>query len=886
MVANGGNAGGRSLGSASGSISVDVSQLKSAAAVINQFVVDTAGAFAKINASMNNVAAMSKNATTLLTAQSKQAATEAKAAADVQIAAINAQAKAHSDATKIQIQNMKQLAAQQNAAAGGRGAAGKGGFGGMTMPTFLQFSAFPLAQALSGVGMQGAGNAVMTGGSFVGLADVFTSAGGAARMLADRMKELPGLLGSIATLASNATVGLGATGSALATIGAVLAPIAVLVIGLSVALGNLATSFQEAKERADQYVTRQLEINELIAGGGTSQDLNQRIEEERARRDSAEQMMRFLRPLTDRLATLSQLQTGAIQGAAGGNVLSQLALLIPNQTGLADFNKQIQETTNGQINSVTELYAAYERLQKQFLDASNAVEQLSASAGDVELQANDLAAVLNQVANADVDRAEFIRQASRANSDALEQMIADTQAELVARQAALDMTSGKERENFEARIAQLNFERSVLEDMKVAADRAALGEFTNKLRDLADVTALANRRLAQDRAIAAADQSFDRTLAQARQVEDFTRQRNQKAADFAKSQRRAEEDYLLSRAEAEENYREETLQREAEHQDKLAKIIADARIAILEAASRLDARAVFEEQRRRDAALRDANDSNNKEREARQKRYDEEMEDQAAQYARQRERALEDYQEQIRRDDEERALRAQREQQDYDLQRYRQEQQYALQDQRRQEDQARQIVQMYNQFKGIEMVVDNGMKTITGIFGENITKMVNDVINMRNAWNVSGGAGGGGSGGGGAAVVGGGGGGGGGSAGTGLPILPVLNQTWQHPQTGTWFRWNGNSWVPINTTGGTSGGGWGISSFAVGTPYVPYDMLAMVHQGERIIPAAQNRAGASGTSLQWTGDLVLGDIGDRSDAQVIALVERGLLEVAHRLAGH
>lgn len=60
-----------------------------------------------------------------------------------------------------------------------------------------------------------------------------------------------------------------------------------------------------------------------------------------------------------------------------------------------------------------------------------------------------------------------------------------------------------------------------------------------------------------------------------------------------------------------------------------------------------------------------------------------------------------------------------------------------------------------------------------------------------------------------------------------------------------------------------------LPSFAVGTPYVPHDMVAQIHKGERIVPAAQNRAGMG------AGGLVLAN-----NIQVAGGVSQGELHVA------
>jgi len=49
--------------------------------------------------------------------------------------------------------------------------------------------------------------------------------------------------------------------------------------------------------------------------------------------------------------------------------------------------------------------------------------------------------------------------------------------------------------------------------------------------------------------------------------------------------------------------------------------------------------------------------------------------------------------------------------------------------------------------------------------------------------------------------------------------------------------------------GWVSAGDMDIPSFDVGTPYVPQDTLAMVHKGERIIPASQNTGMGGGPTI-------------------------------------
>lgn len=66
--------------------------------------------------------------------------------------------------------------------------------------------------------------------------------------------------------------------------------------------------------------------------------------------------------------------------------------------------------------------------------------------------------------------------------------------------------------------------------------------------------------------------------------------------------------------------------------------------------------------------------------------------------------------------------------------------------------------------------------------------------------------------------------------------------------------------------------GWTGPSFDVGTPYVPQDMIAKIHRGERILTAQENASGNFGNTSVNFGDvhLTFPNVTDKSTAADLA----------------
>lgn len=68
---------------------------------------------------------------------------------------------------------------------------------------------------------------------------------------------------------------------------------------------------------------------------------------------------------------------------------------------------------------------------------------------------------------------------------------------------------------------------------------------------------------------------------------------------------------------------------------------------------------------------------------------------------------------------------------------------------------------------------------------------------------------------------------------------------------------------------GISGGGWSLPSFAVGTDYVPHDMVAQIHKGEKIVPAKYNNDKNMGGGVVVNNNYIMNQVPDqRTQAQM------------------
>lgn len=344
---------------------------------------------------------------------------------------------------------------------------------------------------------------------------------------------------------------------------------------------------------------------------------------------------------------------------------------------------------------------------------------------------------------------------------------------------------------------------------------------------------LEQKRMLDDRALAAEREAEDFSIGQRRSLDNFRVQQSQALEDYNRSRMQSIEDFERQLAESEaesheqrakqqEDFQKQMLRAEQDHQREMIRMARDIDRAIsarnfLEAQNRIqdmqDAQEDFDvEQGRRHE---DFNQQIAELDENLKKQQDKRREDFARQLERQEENFKLQQQRQIANFDRQRAL----EEQDRQRRLARQAQDYAIQDQRRYEDFQQRISDMITHSEAIQSIWKQGLDTLqfyTEYFFNGLPPMIQDILSTFT----------------------------GGSAGT--PYQPGAanagnNYNYYGAPGGGLFSGvissSGSLFGLPSVTGYQPGSGMGFQpGFQEGSWFVPRTMNARVHQGEIITP--------------------------------------------------
>lgn len=819
------------LGEAVGTIRIDVSQLRDASAIVQQFAKEVQGALAQNNGVLRDLGAVMQAEAKIVQATS-----------ETEIAAIKAAAQAQTDATKLQIQQSKERIAQMDAEAdAAKTSSSKMSQAqqGATRPTGLARSIFSLGFAAQGLGLGELAQGTFAAGGALQLIEEIPIFSNQITQLAARLQGMGGIIGGLTSQVAALAAPLGATGAAFASVLAIMVPVVAIIGTFVVVLNGLNNAFQESVTKANDYIDKQLKINELVFGGATSKDLGDQGKQTQDTFDSAKAALDKLTPFLDRIRGLSQNERGAVAVGAQGGLAGGIALLEQQASpAIQQLNADIKTATNGQIESASALIVEYQRLLTVMQSATSDTQQLSDAQGEQQTHLNDLNASAKASVQAAIDEQKQREQLKGATREQLQQMLEANQTEAAAIQQQGAQVTGEQYDIFVQRLDQLDREKKAIQDAINVANLKNIQDTFAQIGGLVGKFNLQDARAAEDRTISDTNAMFDHIKDQARSTEDFVRQRTQEVEDFEKQQARTEEDFDNARAKSQRDYNEQVEEAEQEHQDRMAKIVAEARLDILKAARELDARGVYEAQERRNLQLSEETEQAAKQKDQRAKDFAQQEADQQVQYDLQRKRANEDFAERLQREDDQRALQQRRQQEDWNLQRARQEQQYQLQNQRQAQDRATQITTLIQHNSAINSLFEAGLvqmrQTLSNLFGGS-----NPIGNI--------------------------------ASGAGQVIGGVLKNLAPYTET------PGGSGTPFISANSA------LNGFS-GNRLVGFDNGGInLHPGifysgvpEAHIPLSQ--MGAMG-GLEWNGDMIVGDIGDRSDDDVTYLFEQALRNV-------
>ena len=728
-------------------------------------------------------------------------------------------------------------------------AGGAGGFGrgNPNIPTFAQFGLFPFAGLAGTFGATGLQQGILGASSALGVAELGSFRNAIVR-LADQLRGLGGVFGSLANLGARAAGALGASSgglvASLASIGTVVAPILAAIGGIAL----LSSAIADFNERVQEITDSIIEFNQQRAEGLTTSEL--RRETDQLRREQ-EGLVGDRDALTRLLA---EFRASIPQGFEGG--AERLAREAP-------FNERLSQLTGGALTNIGDLGTqlaiggVINNLQTEIDNLGVSIATNTTRIEGGSLAANDAAEAARNLAEAQLEAAESARGLTNAQID-------DKIGELENRfQSILAVLNGgipiseEYQQELRGELDEINRIQNALRGMKspmrdfsvfINGIIEELPDFLKQRNQLIEDRNLRQGREAEDLELQTAREAEDTQRQRLRQIEDFGKQLQQEDADRARQRGQQIEDFERSLAEMEaesrdrvleltEDYNEDREDAEAEHQRRLAQIAREGRIAVLEAASRLDARGVIETQRRVREQLRQEQENFDDQEERRQEAFEEALEELDDNLAEQQARRRADFERQLARQDQEFAITRQRRVDEFfrNLQREDQERQIRAQ----REEQDRQIRAQRERED----------------FNRQLTDLLAHYANLNQATNA---------------------------------FYSFFRQGWQNFLNG--LMPTAQTQTQTNTGGtGVFGGStrpFLSPSFASGTPFVSGTGFARVHYGERILSAAENRrfmTGQGGASIS-IGQINVnaGNLGEYSPQEAQQIVSDGILDALLR----
>ncbi len=438
-----------------------------------------------------------------------------------------------------------------------------------------------------------------TGGAGGGAPGVSTIGGrisGASRALFNLPDvALPG--GVSSTTVSRLGILAGAAADNLQLTTVQFAALAAGGVALGLVIKTVADQFAAARQRAQDFIAEQGKIAELIAGGGTREDLeaarDKAVSEQQGAQQTADRGRALLQAYQDASRELqNQLNTVGFTTSEEDRAASVQRLRDAEQA-IRDFFGVVPSDPGG----FPAINAAIDKMQQKADKAAVAVASANLSLQNNETAANDAEAALERLTEAQLNSADRALELDRLTKDQREERIRQNERDVnvLTRLVGEGGLTAEALTEVATRISELNTETEQLRNTsssygdELEREQAAKEALTEKNQQLID---LATQQVEAYEEIYAINQRISDIIADAgARIDEITADRDER---------------LLELEEDAADQREKII---SDSNDKIAKILRDSGRSINEAIARRDVLSFTLAAERREDALDDEQDA-------------------------------------------------------------------------------------------------------------------------------------------------------------------------------------------------------------------------------------------------------------------------------------